>query len=73
MRGLTRDEAVALCARVREQGQAMLSTPDRRQCWRCQQESQGDPDRMYIARSPGFLGCDLVNKLRARSERARST
>lgn len=31
-----------------------------------------NPDLMYMARKPGFLGCDLMNKLRTRTERARS-
>jgi hypothetical protein len=72
MKGLTREDAVALCNKVQEQNSAVLSTPGRLQCWQCQRESQGDPDRMYVARKPGYLGCDLVNRLRARVERALS-
>lgn len=72
MEGLTRLEAVALCSTVREQNQAALSSPTRMQCWQCLKASEGDPDRMYMSRSPGFLGCDLMNKLRARAARARS-
>lgn len=72
MRGSTKDEAIALCAQVREQNRASLSSPSRTLCWQCQQESGGDADRSYLARKPGYLGCDLVNRLRARSNRARS-
>lgn len=72
MNGYTKAVAVALCNKVREQNQASVSTPDRMQCWHCQRQSGGDPDHMYMARKPGCLGCDLVNRLRARSERARS-
>jgi len=71
MKGLTRLEAVALCSMVREQNHATLSSPARMQCWRCMKASEGDPDRMYMSRMPGFLGCELMNKFRARSERAR--
>lgn len=72
MRGITKDEAIALCAKVREQNRASLSSPSRRLCWQCQQESGGDIDRSYMAGKPGYLGCDLVNRLRARSHRALS-
>ena len=72
MRGLTREEAVALCNKVQEQNSAVLSTPGRLQCWQCQRESHGEPARMYMSRKPGYLGCDLMNTLRARVERARS-
>lgn len=72
MEGLTRAEAVALCSRVREQNHAVLSSPARAQCWKCQTVSEGELDRMYMSRKPGFLGCDLMNKLRARAERARN-
>jgi len=71
MRALTRDEAVALCARVREQGRAVLSSMVRSECWRCQRESGMNPDLMYMSRKPGYLGCHLMNRLRARTERAR--
>ena len=73
MKGYTRAEAVALCSRVREQSQAIVATPDRMQCRRCLKESEGDPDRMYMAGKPGYLGCDLMNRLRARATRARSS
>jgi hypothetical protein len=72
MEGLTKLEAVALCSTVREQNHAVLSSPTRMQCWQCLNASEGDPDRMYMSRMPGFLGCDLMNKLRARAARARS-
>lgn len=73
MRGLTREEAVALCSKVREQSWAVVSTTVRNECWRCQRASEGDPDKMVMASKPGNLGCDLINRLRARSDRARST
>lgn len=73
MKGLTREDAVALCSRVQEQNSAVVSNPGRLQCWQCQRESQGEPDRMYMSRKPGYLGCDLINTLRARSTRARSS
>ncbi len=72
MKGISQEEAVALCAKVREQNRATLSSPTRMLCWQCQQDSGGDVLETYMTRKPGFLGCDLVNKLRARSERARS-
>jgi hypothetical protein len=72
MNGYTRAEAVALCSRVREQSRAVVSTPDRMRCWQCLRQSGGDPDLMYMARKPGYLGCDLMNRLRTRTERARS-
>ncbi len=72
MERITREEAVALCAKAREQSRAALSSPTRRLCWQCQQQSGGDIDHSYMATRPGFLGCDLVNRLRARAKRARS-
>lgn len=72
MSGHTRAEAVALCNKVQEQNRAFVSTPDRMQCWQCRKSSGGDPDRMYMARKPGYLGCDLINRLRARTERTRN-
>lgn len=72
MNGHTRTEAMALCNRVREQNQATVATPDRMQCWQCQKLSGGDPDLMYMARKPGYLGCDLMNRLWARTRRAHS-
>ncbi len=71
MRGISREEAIALCAKVREQNQASLASPSRPLCWQCQQESDGEVDGSYMARKPGFLGCDLVNRQRTRSERVR--
>lgn len=73
MKGYTKAEAVALCSRVREQSQAFVSTPGRNQCWQCQKQSGDDPELMYMARKPGYLGCDLMNKLWARTARAHST
>jgi len=70
--GYTRAEAVAQCSRVREQSRAAVSTPDRMRCWQCLRQSGEDPDRMYMASKPGYLGCDLMNRLWARSERAHS-
>ncbi len=70
MEGITREEAVALCSKVQEQNRAALSSPARMQCWQCQRDSGGEVDRTYMAAMPGFLGCDLVNKLRTRMERA---
>ncbi len=72
MRGYTREEAVALCARVREMSQSLVSTPDRMQCQQCRQESEGHVERAYMARRPGYLGCDLINRLWARTKRAHS-
>jgi len=71
MNELTREAAVSLCSKVREQNRACLSSSDRMECWRCERQSSGNPGRMYMSRIPGYLGCELVNKLRARSERAR--
>ena len=70
MEGLTRSEAVVLCSRVREQNQATLSSPDRIQCWKCVRSSGGNPERMIMASAPGYLGCDLINKMLARTKRA---
>ena len=72
MKEISQGEAVALCAKVREQNRAALSSPTRMLCWQCQQDSGGEVSETYMARKSGFLGCDLVNKLRARSDRARS-
>jgi len=72
MVGYTRAEAVALCSKVREQSSAVVSTTNRAQCWQCQRVSGGNPDEMYMSRKPGYLGCDLINRLRARTGRARS-
>ncbi|MBN1857011.1 MAG: hypothetical protein JW846_08675 [Dehalococcoidia bacterium] len=72
MEGLTRDEAVLLCSRVREQNQATVYSPERIQCWKCVRSSGGNPDAMLMTRSPGYLGCDLINKLLARMKRASS-
>lgn len=72
MQALTRDEAVALCSKVREQSHAVLSSIVRRECWQCRRASGGNPDLMYMSRKPGYLGCDLINRLRARIERAHS-
>ena len=71
MEELTRDEAESLCSQVREQNQAKLFTPERMQCWSCLRSSDGDPDRKHMATKPGYLGCSLMNKLRARMKRAR--
>ncbi len=73
MEHLTREEAVDLCRRVREQNQAMISAPGRTHCRLCNQSSGDEPDRMYMARRPGYLGCDLINGMRARLRRARTT
>ncbi|MBE9506311.1 MAG: hypothetical protein IMY84_05785 [Chloroflexi bacterium] len=72
MEKLTREEAESLCSQVREQNQATLFTSERMQCWHCTRSSGGDPDRMYMAAKPGYLGCSLMNKLRRRMERSRS-
>jgi len=72
MEGYTRAEAVALCSRVREQSSAVVSTTSRGQCWQCQKASGGNPDEMYMSRKPGYRGCDLMNRLWARTGRARS-
>ena len=72
MEPLLRNEAEELCALVREQGQATLFSPDRARCHECWHASRGDPDRMLMGTRQGYRGCDLVNRLRARSERARS-
>jgi hypothetical protein len=72
MEGLTKDEAVALCRKVREQNQAVISAPGRMQCRNCRRMSGDDPDRMYMAARPGYLGCDLINGMRARLRRART-
>jgi len=72
MEELTREEAESLCSQVREQNRATLFTSERMQCWRCLRSSGGDPDRMYMSGRSGYLGCSLMNKLRARSVRARS-
>ena len=74
MNGYTKAEAVAvaLCNKVRKQNQASVSTPDRMQCWHCQRQSGVDTNRMYMAGKPGYLGCDLMNRLQARTERAHS-
>ncbi len=72
MEELTREEAESLCSQVREQNQATLFGSERMQCWRCLRSSSGDPDRMYMAAKPGYLGCSLMNKLRTRMARARS-
>jgi len=57
---------------VREQGLATLFSPDRARCHRCVHVAAGNPDLMLMGRLPGYRGCDLVNRLRARLERARS-
>ena len=72
MEGLTRDEAVALCRKVREQNQAAVSAPGRTQCRQCLHLSSQDPDKMYAAGRSGYLGCDLMNGMRARMRRART-
>ncbi|MFC2008480.1 hypothetical protein ACFLUT_00290 [Chloroflexota bacterium] len=69
---LLRDEAEQLCALVREQGQATLFSPDRARCHQCMHVFRGDPDLMLMGRRQGYRGCDLVNRLRARLERART-
>jgi hypothetical protein len=70
MAGYTRVEAMALCSKVREQGSALLSNTVRTQCLRCQRAAEGDPDLMNMSKKPGYLGCDLMNRLWARSGRA---
>lgn len=72
MEGITKAEAVALCTRVREQSRAVLSNTNRTECWQCQKASGGDPDLMYMSRKPGYLGCDVINALRARTRRTRN-
>jgi len=72
MDGLTRDEAVALCRKVREQNQAVVSAPGRTQCRQCFHLSGPDPEKTYMARRSGYLGCDLMNSMRARMQRART-
>ena len=72
MAGLTKDEAVVLCSSVREQNQATLFSPERIQCWKCVRASRNNPDAMIMASKPGYLGCDLINKLLARIKRASS-
>lgn len=69
---LSRHEAEELCSLVREQGLATLFSPDRARCHQCMRASRGDPDLMLMGKRPGYRGCDLVNRLRARLERARS-
>jgi hypothetical protein len=69
---LSRHEAEELCYLVREQGMATLFSPDRARCHQCLHASRGDPDLMLMGRRPGYQGCDLVNRLRARLARARS-
>ena len=72
MEPLLREDAEELCALVREQGQATLFSPDRARCHACMHASGGDPALMLMGKRSGYRGCDLVNRLRARSTRARS-
>jgi len=73
MEGATEDQAVALCRQAREQQQAVVSTPGRTQCRQCFHLSGSDPDRTHMARQPGCLGCGLMNSMRARRVRARTS
>ena len=69
---LSRSEAEKLCSLVREQGMATLFSPDRARCHQCMRVSKGNPDLMLMGKRPGYRGCDLVNRLWARLERAHS-
>jgi len=50
-----------LCDGIRAEAEIHWDTVAARWCWKCQQETGGDPAKRGFLRAPGNRGCYLVN------------
>jgi hypothetical protein len=55
------EQALRLCAEIREQNRCKRFSAAAMQCWGCVTFSKGDPDKMCLSNKPGNRGCNLVN------------
>jgi hypothetical protein len=59
---ISREEAYAICAQLRQEHEGKWYTFDGLMCWGCQKFSGGDPARMCVSNAPDYRGCIQVNR-----------
>ena len=61
MDAIPKDEALRICACIREENRRKWYSPARWQCWGCVKFTRGDPAKMCLSSRPGYRGCNLAN------------
>ena len=58
---IPKEEALRLCAEIREENRHKRFSFAAMQCWGCVKFSKGDPAKMCLSSAPGHRGCNLIN------------
>jgi hypothetical protein len=59
---IPKDQAVQICAEIRQQYHGKWWTFAGIQCIGCTVASKGDLAKMCVSNAPGYRGCNLVNR-----------
>ena len=58
---IPKEQALQLCAQIREENRHKWYTPAGMMCWGCVKFSKGDPAKMCVSLQPDYRGCYQVN------------
>ncbi len=61
MLAIAKEQALHLCAEIREENRRKPFTVGAMMCWGCVKFSQGDPAKMCASLRPDYRGCYQVN------------